>query len=104
MTGGFTMGKRYGQTIILGVLKMRNEGRTNREIGEHLGLSKMQIKKLLERYRKNKRRQGFGILIRPIGRPKKLPQDEEEKLRFENKQLKMENELLRDFLLATGRK
>jgi len=98
------MGKRYGQTIILDVLKMRNEGRTNREIGEHLGLSKVQIKKLLERYRKKERKQRLGILIRPMGRPKKLPQDEEEKLRFENKQLKMENELLRDFLLATGRK
>ena len=98
------MGKHYGQTIICAVLEMRNEGRTNREIGEQFGLSKVQIKKLLERYRKNERRQGLGILIRPIGRPKKLPQDEEEKLRFENKRLKMENELLRDFLLATGRR
>lgn len=98
------MGKHYGQTFLRDVLKMRREGRTNREIGEHLGLSKVQIKKLLERYRKNARNQGLGIPIRPIGRPKKLPPDEEEKLRFENKQLKMENELLRDVLLATGRK
>ena len=98
------MGKHYGQTILCGVLKMRNEGKTNREIGEHLGLSKVQIKKLLERYRKNARKKELGILIRPIGRPKKRPPDEEEKMRFENKQLKMENELLRDFLLATGRK
>ena len=98
------MGKHFGQTILRDVLKMRNEGKTNREIGAHLGLSKVQIKKLLERYRKNERKQGLGILIRPIGRPKKLPQDEEEKLRVENKRLKMENELLRDFLLATGRR
>ena len=48
------MGKHYGQTIICDVLKMRNEGRTNREIGEQLGLSKVQIKKLLERYRKKR--------------------------------------------------
>ena len=98
------MGKHYGQSIICAVLEMRNEGRTNREIGEQFGLSKVQIKKLLERYRKNERKQELGILIRSIGRPKKLPQDEESKIRFENKQLKMENELLRDFLLATGRK
>jgi hypothetical protein len=32
------MGKRYGQTILRDVLKMRNVGRTNREIREHLGL------------------------------------------------------------------
>jgi response regulator of citrate/malate metabolism len=98
------MGKHFGQTIIREVLKLRKEGRTNREIGEHLGLSKTQIRKLLERYRKNERKKELGILIHPIGRPKKLTQGEEEKLRFQNKQLKMENELLRDFLLATGRR
>jgi hypothetical protein len=98
------MGKHYGQSIIRDVLKMRNEGRTNREIGEHWGLNKTQIKKLLERYRKNERTRSPSVPLRPKGRPRKRPQTNEDKMRLENKQLKMENELLRDFLLATGRK
>jgi transposase len=98
------MGKHFGKIIIQDVLKMRNEGMTNRQIGEQLGLSVKQIKNLLGRFRENERMKSLGILIHPIGRPRKPPQDEKEKLRFENKQLKMENELLRDFLLATGRK
>lgn len=47
-----------------------------------------------ESYRKRERRQSVGILLtRWKGRPRQCPQPEEEKLHYENKQLKMENEL-----------
>jgi transposase len=98
------MGKHFGEIIIQDVLKMRNEGMTNRQIGERLGLSLKQIKNLLGRFRENDRKHSLGILPRLKGRPRKLPQTQEAIMRLENKQLKMENELLRDFLLATGRK
>mgnify|MGYP001597341437 CR=1 FL=1 len=97
------MGKHYGQIIIKDVLRMRAEGLTNRQIGEHFGLGLKQIKKLLERYRRNERKREAGILPEPKGRPRVRPQTPEEKLLFENKQLRMELELLRDFRRAIGR-
>lgn len=98
------MGKHYGQAIISEVLRMRDEGMTNRDIGEHLGFTKMQIKKLLERYRKNERNQEAGTLLRSKGRPRKQFMTQEEQLWFENKKLTMENELLRAFRHAIGRR
>ena len=98
------MGKHYGQAIIKDVLRMREEGLTSREIGESFGFATKQIKKLLERYRKNERNREAGVLLRPKGRSRNRFQTQEEKLLFENKQLKMENELLRDFRHAIGRR
>lgn len=98
------MGKHFGQPIIVDVLRMREEGLTNREIGDCFALTSIQIKKLLERYRKNERNRVAGILLRPKGRPRTILQTQEEKLLFEVKQLKMENELLRAFQYAIGRR
>jgi hypothetical protein len=98
------MGKHYGQAIIKDVLRMKEEGLTSREIGDYFGFTSKQMKKLLERYRKNARNREAGVLPRPKGRPRKRFQTQEEKLWFENKQLKMENELLRDFRHAIGRR
>jgi hypothetical protein len=98
------MGKHYGHIIIPDVLQMKKEGITNREIGEHFGLSLKQIKSLVKRYWRNERKKSVCVLPRPKGRPRQCPKNEEEKIRYENKQLRMENELLRDFLLAIGRK
>lgn len=71
---------------------------------DHFGFSLKQIKKLLERQRRNEKKQEAGIQPRAKGRPRKRPQTQEERLCFENKQLKMENELLRNFLHAIGRR
>lgn len=98
------MGRHFGQSIIKDVLQMRNEGRTHREIGDCFGLTTKQIKQLLERYRKNQRKLLAGVPLRPKGRPRRTCQTHEEKLLCENKQLKMENELLRAFRHATGRR
>ena len=98
------MGRHFGQGIIKDVLRMKEEGRTHREIGDCFGLTTKQIKQLLERYRTNERKRAAGVLPRPKGRPRKAFQTQEEKLAFENKQLKMENELLRAFRHAIGRR
>lgn len=98
------MGKHYGQAIIKDVLRMKDEGLTSREIGENFGFTTKQIKKLLERYRRNERNREAGILPRPKGRSRKIFQTQEEKLLFENEQLRMENELLRAFRHAIGRR
>ena len=98
------MGKHFGQGIIKDALRMKEEGLSHREIGVSFGLTKKQIKNLLERYRTNERKRAAGVLPRPKGRPRKTFQTQEEKLAFENKQLKMENELLRAFRHAIGRR
>lgn len=98
------MGKHFGQAILENALKMRNEGLSHREIGEHFDLTTKQVKQLLERYRRKERNKVAGKLSRPKGRPRKKLQNEEERLLLENKQLKMENELLRAFHHAIGRR
>ena len=98
------MGKHFGHVIINDVLRMRDEGLTCREIGSHFDLSLIQIKKLLERHRISDRKRKAGIVPRPKGRPREQFLNKEEKLLSENKQLRMENELLRDFHHAIGRR
>lgn len=83
---------------------MKEDGLTNREIATHFGLSLKQIKNLLERVRRNERKYEAGILPRAKGRPRTQFQTQEEKLLAENKQLKMQNELLKNFLHAIGRR
>jgi len=98
------MGKHFGRTIIQDVLRMQGEGLTSREIGNFFGLGVKQIRKLLERYRKNERRIESGILPQPGRRSRKIFETAEERLLYENKQLRMENELLRSFHHAIGRR
>ena len=98
------MGKHFGQAIIQDVLRMQKEGLTSREIGSCFGLSVKQIRKLLERSRKNERKLEAGILPRPKGRSCESFETYEERLLYENKQLRMENELLRSFHHAIGRR
>lgn len=81
-------------------------GRTQREIAEELGLKdKYVVKRLLARERRNERKREAGIVLRPKGRPKKdaAPRDIVAEQAYEIKRLKMENELLRDFLSLTGK-
>ena len=80
--------------LLLGILKMVEQGKTQREIAEHYGLKdKMVVKRLLERERRKERNQR-----KSRGRkPAKTLQE----YKYENKRLKMEVELLRDFLSRT---
>ena len=80
--------------LLPGILKMVEQGKTQREIAEHYGLKdKMVVKRLLERERRKERKQR-----KSRGRkPAKTLQE----YKYENKRLKMEVELLRDFLWRT---
>ena len=75
---------------------MVEQGKTQREIAEHYGFKdKLVVKKLLERSRKNQTN-----IPKIRGRkPAKTLQE----YKYENKRLKMEVELLRDFLSLTER-
>ncbi len=104
------MGKRrytHVQELLPEIQAMVAEGKSQREIAEHFGFEdKMVIKKLLERERRKERKAQAGIAVRPKGRPKKgaEPRDLVAEQRYEINRLKMENQLLRDFLRLTGRK
>lgn len=80
--------------LLPAIRKMIEAGKTQREIAEHYGLkSKQVVKKLLERERKKER-----TMPKKRGRkPAKTLQE----YKYENKRLRMEVELLRDFLSRT---
>ena len=88
------------------ILAMKEAGKTKREIAEHYGLKKEQVKELLKRYRRRERKVTAGIMPRSKGRPRKdaAPRDLVAEQTHEINRLKMENKLLRDFLQLTGRK
>ena len=80
--------------LLPGILKMVEQGKTQREIAEHYGLKdKMVVKRLLERERRKERNQRTSRGRKPA---KTL-----QEYKYENKRLKMEVELLRDFLSRT---
>ena len=82
--------------LLPAILAMVEQGMTQREIAEHYGFKdKLVVKKLLERSRKNQTN-----IPKTRGRkPAKTLQE----YKYENKRLKMEVELLRDFLSLTER-
>ena len=86
------------------IFELKAEGKSNREIGEQYSLSKKQIKSLINRHNKAERQLEAGIPPRRRGRPSKNNKLSEAGKENEIKRLKMENELLRDFLRAVGRK
>ena len=82
--------------LLPAILAMVEQGMTQREIAEYYGFKdKLVVKKLLERARKNQ-----TAIPKTRGRkPAKTLQE----YKYENKRLKMEVELLRDFLSLTER-
>jgi transposase-like protein len=84
------------------ILTMREEGATFREIAEHYGFKdKYVVKKFLIRERRKQRQLDAGLLPRKRGRPARGGKPD---LEQENKRLRMENELLRDFMHVAGRR
>ena len=86
---------------------MLAEGKTQREVAEHYGFKdKYVVKQLLTRERRKERKLEAGIIPLPkeLPRKKSAPRDIVEEQAYEIQRLKMENELLRDFLQSTGRK
>ena len=84
------------QELLPIVQQMVGEGYTQREIAERLGLGgKLVVKKLLERSRMKAK----SVPKQRGRKPAKTLQE----YKYENKRLKMEVELLRDFLSLTGK-
>jgi len=95
--------------------QLKREGYTNREIGNKLGFSYKQMRNYFYRTNVAKRKLEAGIVLKRKGRPPKdyviTEESKNAELRYilarkdaQIKSLEMENELLRDFLLLTGRK
>ena len=95
------MGKHFGKTIITQVLQMKEQGMTHQAIGEELGLTKKQIKKLVERY--NRKTRFPAVIPNRRGRPRKQALTSEQDYIHRIKQLEMEVELYRSFLQVAGR-
>ena len=86
------------------IFEQKRAGKSNREIREQFGLSKKQMENLITRHNKAEKLLEAGIMPRRRGRPPKNRKLDEIEKDNEIKRLKMENELLRDFLRAAGRR
>ena len=86
------------------VFRRKAAGETNREIGAHFGLSKEQIKGLVKRQNRKRRLIASGYVPQPKGRPRKGLLNEEQKRNNELIELRMQVELLRNFLSEVGRR
>ena len=86
------------------ILKLKQEGKTHREIAAIYGLTKEQVERLVERHNQEKRKSEEEIPQKKRrGRPKTKPLTGQREMELEIKRLKMENDLLRSFLQAAGR-
>lgn len=89
------------------IVTMKAEGKTHQEIANYFGFKdKYVVKELLKRERRKEKRIAAGIPSKPQGRPRKdsASRDIVLEQQYEIRRLKMENELLRDFLHLIGRK
>ena len=86
------------QMLLPEIKQMLASGKTQREVAEYYGFKdKLVVKELLRRERKKEIQ---GVPKQRGRKPAKTLQE----YKYENKRLKMENELLRDFLQLTERK
>lgn len=98
------MSRRYVKVECLAeeVFRRKAAGETNREIGECFGLTKEQVKQLATRQRRKQRLIERGYIPRPKGRPRKDAAGENIRQQNELIQLRMQVELLRNFLSEVG--
>jgi hypothetical protein len=99
--------KRYTkvQTLLPQIQEMLAEGRSHKEIERYFQLEgDRPIHELLKRERRKERKVEAGIPLCRQGRQPKGAMFSGAEKEYEIKRLKMENELLRDFLRAAGRK
>lgn len=94
---------RYTPELITRIKEMTNQGMTQSEIAEHLGLKdRFVVHQILKRDRR-RQKEALTIPARK-GRPRKNNPESLQALLKENKQLRMENELMRSFLQELERK
>ena len=97
------------------IIRLWEEGKTLRQIGEMLGFTHKQMKDFKTRYNQKQRKIAAGIAIKKKGRPAQnsvvTEEDKVAELKYilarkeaKIKSLEMQNELMRDFLSLTERK
>lgn len=94
------MPRKYEHVLeLLPIVKeLRKKGKTYNEIAQVLGMANGEVAR--ELLRRDKRKQEKGVPVYRGRKPAKTLQE----YKYENKRLKMEVELLRDFLSLTERK
>ena len=93
------------QAVEKEMLEMKAAGKTNREIAEYFGFQdKYVVKRWVKRYNWRMRKMEAGIMPRRRGRPPKGYVPTEQEKENEIRRLKMQNELLRDFLRLAERR
>jgi transcriptional regulator len=115
--GGLVMTRSYRhiQQYEKEILELKEQGLTQKQIGERLGFTQKQVKNFFHRYNEKQRKVAAGVALRKKGRPSKNDKytetDKVNELKYiiarkdaKIKALEMENELMRDFLLLTERK
>ncbi|MEG0473958.1 MAG: hypothetical protein RR588_16645 [Solibacillus sp.] len=90
------------QSIIDEIVKRHRAGATVKTLAEEYGKPFKTIKNMCTRENNKVRRQEEGLYSTKLHGRK--PATSLSEYKYENKRLKMENELLRDFLIAAGRK
>ena len=100
------MARKY--TKVEGMIRIIEErarrGETYREIGASLGLSREEVRGAMHRHHAKERKLAAGYIPRPKGRPRKESASEEVRQNNEIVQLRMQVELLRNFLYEAGRR
>ena len=85
------------------IFRLKEHGKTHREIGELYGLTKEQIKGFVNRQNRKQRLLDQGYVPRPKGRPRKNAVDERTLLENELIELRMKVDVLQNFLCPIGR-
>ena len=100
------MARKYTKVEgLTGVIRARKvAGETNRAIGESYSLSLKHAKGLISRQNRKERMLAAGYVLRPKGRPRKEAASEEVRQQNEIVKLRMQVELLRNFLSEAGRR
>ena len=80
------------------ILSMRNNGYTNQEVADYLGLEYEQVQNFIRRHNRKERMLTSGYSTKSKGRPRKDGQPPRQDPQKELERLRMENKLLRDFL------
>ena len=97
----------HTQKLLPEIKAMVASGKSHREIEEFFGLTgDRPVHNLLKSERRKEKKIIAGIVPRPKGRPRNAaaPRDLVTEQAYEINRLKMENQLLRDFLRLTERK
>ncbi len=100
------MGKRKWtdiKAIEAGIIEMRKAGKIRKEIADYFGLNQKQIENWVTRHNREQAQLAKGILPGRRGRPRKDGKPPQTSEAAELKRLRMENQLLRDFLRFTER-